>query len=343
MKQAWRTWTLVVAFFASPSAFGCNKTGSSAAAAREDGGAAPECVALPPAAPKSNFTVGFVQLYEPGNPFTPANTADIVAAAAKRGRALVYDPPKSTDPAEQAARVQALIAAKVDAIILRPESSLGPSVIAARKACIPVFLETRKVDSAEVLPGRDYVAYIGSSPSSQGQAIAEWLIKTSGGKATIVELEGPVGSSQAVGRKKGFDAQIAAQPEMKIVASRSAHFDRDVAHEVTKALLVQYPTANVIYAHSDTMALGALAAVRELHKVPGKDVAILAIGGVREAIEHVIDGSIAAVAFSDPRLGALTFAAIEKYFSGDSVPPEMVARGPVIDRTNAETMISEAF
>jgi ribose transport system substrate-binding protein len=293
--------------------------------------------------PKTNVNVGFVQIYEPANPFTQANTTDVLAAAAKRGRTLAFEPPTTKDPAEQAARVQELIAAKVDAIILRPESSLGPSILAARRACIPVFLEARKVESPEVLPGRDYATYIGSSPTAQGQALAEWLIKATGGRATIIELEGPVGSSPALGRKKGFDAQIATQPEMKVVASQTGHFDRTIAYEVAKTLLKQHPAANVIFAHSDTMALGALTALKELHRVPGSDVAIVAVGGVREAIERVIDGSIAAIAFSDPRLGALTFAAIDKYFSGSSVPSETVAHGPVIDRTNAQTMISEAF
>jgi ribose transport system substrate-binding protein len=326
-------------------ATGCGRSeasgGAADAAARAE--APKECAALPPPAPKTSYTIGFVQLFEPENPFTAANTANVIAEAAKRGRTLVFDPPTTADPAEQAARVTALVNARVDGIILRPDPRLGPSVVAARKACIPVFLETRKVDSAEVVPGRDYVAYIGSSPTSQGQAVAEWLIRATGGKATILEIEGTSGSSQAIGRKQGFDGQIAKQPDMKIVASQSGHFDRTVGHDLTKALLTQYPAANVIFAHSDTMALGALAAVQELRRVPGKDVSIVSIGGVKEAIERVADGSIAAIAFSDPRLGALTFLTIEKYLSGSPVAAEVVARGPIIERSNAATMVTEAF
>jgi ribose transport system substrate-binding protein len=130
---------------------------------------------------------------------------------------------------------------------------------------------------------------------------------------------------------------------MKIVASQSGRWDREVAHDLAKALMTQSPTANVIYAHSDTMALGALDAVKELHRVPGKDVQILGIGGVKEAIEHVADGSIAAIAFSDPRLGALTFLTIDKYMTGNPVAAEVLARGPIIEQSNAATMISEAF
>jgi ribose transport system substrate-binding protein len=340
-------WYLVLGIAAVGCAFaaaGCRRSEPEGTPASRDAAAAPaECAALPPPTPKATRRIGFVQIYEPSNPFTSANTTDVIAAAKQRGLTLLFDPPTTTDPAEQSLRVQALIDAKVDAIVLRPDPTLGASVLAARKACIPVFLETRKVDSPDVVAGNDYVAYVGSSPAVVGEAMAEWLVKATRGKATIIEIEGPAGASQAVGRKKGFDDRIASEPNMKIVASRSANFDRDLGHDVAKALLQQYPTASAVFAHTDSMALGALAAVKELGKTPGRDVLIVGIGGLKEAIQHVMEGSIAAIGYSDPRLGALTLSAVEKYLMGNPVPTEIVAHGPIIDKGNAANMIAEAF
>jgi ribose transport system substrate-binding protein len=91
------------------------------------------------------------------------------------------------------------------------------------------------------------------------------------------------------------------------------------------------------------MALGALAAVQELGKEAGKDVLIVSVDGLKEAIEHVIDGKIGAIAFNDPRFGAVIFDAVEKYAAGELVPPKIVVKGPVIDRTNAAMMLAEGF
>jgi ribose transport system substrate-binding protein len=266
----------------------------------------------------------------------------MIAEAKKRGYTLVYQPPASADAAEQAARIDALIQAKVDAIILRGLPGMAPRAIAARKACIPVFTESRMLDATAV-PGTDYVTHIGTDPVVQGQLIADWLIKATKGKAEILELEGTVGSSPAIGRKQGFDGRLATQPDMKVVASQTANFDRSTGHDVAKQLLEQHPTANVVYAHNDFMALGALAALKEAGKVPGKDVLIVSIDGLKEAVQSVLDGSIAAIEFNDPRLATLTLDTIEKYAKGERPPAKIVVKGPIIDRTNAASMVAEAF
>src|SRR5215831_17494586 len=123
------------------------------------------CTALPPLAMKSTYRVGFVQVAE-DNPWRNANTASIMDEAAKRHYTLEYTPGTSSgtgttaDPSEQVARMQALIDAKVDAIILAPhdETIVAPSVVAARRACIPVFVEDRDVDHNIAIPGVDYVS-----------------------------------------------------------------------------------------------------------------------------------------------------------------------------------------
>jgi ribose transport system substrate-binding protein len=304
-----------------------------------------ECTALPPLAQKATYTIGFVPIYEPTNPWGITNTSEMIAQAAKRGYKLVYEPLVNGDAAEQAARVHALVDAKVDAIILRPmdASALALPVVEARKACVPVFTENRFVDPAKAVPGTDYVTGIGADPVLQGQAIANWLIKATSGKATVIEIEGTTGSSSAIGRKRGFDEQVVTQAGMKIVASESGSFTRQAGHDVAKRLLAQFPAATVVYSHGDIMTLGALEAAKELGKTPGKDLMFVSIDGLKEAVQHVLNGTIAAIEFNDPRFGAISFDTIEKYAAGQVVPSKIIVKGPVIDSTNASTMISEAF
>jgi ribose transport system substrate-binding protein len=324
---------------------GCSKPTAGAATADAAPAQGQKCLRAPTLDRKAKFKVGFVPMFEPGNPWCTLNINDMVEEAAKRQHTLVYEPLTKVDPAEQIARMQSLIDRKVDAIILRPmdAAALAPSVVAAREACIPVFTENRFVDPSLALPGKDYVTGIGADPVQQGQTVAEWLIKATKGKASILELEGKAGASSTTGRKKGFDDAIADQPSMKIAASLAGDFERVKGHDVAKQLLAQYPAANVIFTHNDTMALGALEAVKESRKVPGKDVLIVSVDGLKEVVQHIAEGTIAATAFNSPHFGAISFQTIEKYAEGVVPQPKIIVKGPIIDKTNAAAMVSEAF
>src|ERR1700723_2667412 len=86
-------------------------------------------------------------------------------------------------------------------------------------------------------------------------------------------------SSPANDRKSGFDAVIAQHPDMKIVASQTGNFNRVEGRQTAEALLQAHPEANVIYAHNDEMAIGAIAAIEAAGKKPGKDIIVVSIDG----------------------------------------------------------------
>src|SRR5215471_8994526 len=296
------------------------------------------CNALPPLAPKATYTVGFSQLWEPpGNPWRETNTASFQDEAAARGWTLVYDPGTNGDSGAAVARVQALIDAKVDAIVLAPhdETTIAPSVVAARKACIPVFIEDRSVDTTIAIPGIDYVSNIGSDFRKEGEQTADWLIAKTGGQAKIIEIEGTVGSSPAVLRKQGFDARIATQPGMSILVSQSGDFVQQKGHDVAMQLIPAYPTATVIFSHNDAMSLGVIQAMTELGKVPGRDLLIVSIDGIRQATQAILDGKIGEVTECNPKFGPIVFDTMVKYANGETIPLQLKNVDRVFDSTNA--------
>ena len=303
------------------------------------------CDGLPPLAMKSTYRVGFAQLWEDNGPWRNANTASMQDEAAKRGYELVFDPGTKSDPAEQVDRMQALIDAKVDAIFLAPhdEAVLAPSVVAARKACIPTFIVDRAVNPAIAIPGTDYVSYLGSDFRLEGEQTADWLIAKTAGKAEIIELEGTVGSSPGVLRKQGFDERIKNAPGMKLLASESADFDEAKAYAATLRLVPQYPTATVIYSHNDGMSFGVLTALLELGKVPGKDILIVSIDGTKKATQDILDGKIGEVTECNPKFGPIAFDTMENYAAGLPVPVVVKNVDRVFDLGNAADYLPEAF
>jgi galactofuranose transport system substrate-binding protein len=320
--------------------------GSNDNAAGTTGNTGKTCSTLPPMAPITAATkIGFVQLYEASGLWRTANTNSIVDEAAKRGYTLIYTPGTTDAAQEQVSRIQALIDAKVDAIIVAPhdETTISPMVVAARKACIPVFIEDRGVDNTVAIPGVDYVTLIGSDMVKEGQLTAQWLIAKTGGNAKIIEFEGTIGSSAAVGRKQGFDSEIAKQPGMQIVVSESADFDVKTGHDVALQLLPKYPAADWIFSHNDGMSFGIIQAMQELGMTPGKDKSIVSIDGTKQGAQDVADGLIAEITECNPKFGPIVFDTIEKYSQGQAIPTSMMNTDRTFDATNIASYLPEAF
>jgi galactofuranose transport system substrate-binding protein len=284
---------------------------------------------LPPLPKKDSYKVGFAQV-ESNNPWRIAQTASMKAEAAKLGHQLVYTDAAGS-AAKQVADVNSMIAQGVDLIFLAPREEK------------PLILLDRNVDKSLAKPGEDYVTFIGSDFIQEGQRMAEWLIKNANGKSKIIELEGTTGSSPANDRKKGFDEAINAAGGFEIVASQTGDFARDKGRQVAESLLQAHPDADIIYAHNDEMAIGAIAALEAAGKTPGKDVLVLSIDGGKEAVQLVVDGKIAAVVECNPRFGPKAFETMARYAAGEKIEPVLKNDDKFYDPSNAAAELPNAY
>ena len=298
---------------------------------------------LPKLAMEKTYKVGFAQT-ESNNPWRLAQTASMKAEAERLGWQLVYTDAAGS-AAKQVADVNSMIAQGVDAIFLSPreEKPLIPAVMAAKKAGIPLFLIDRGVDATLAKGGVDYVTFIGSDFLKEGTTAGENLVKITGGKAIIIELEGSTGSSPANDRKTGFDAVIAKNPGMKIVASQTGDFNRDKGRQVAEALLQAHPEATVLYAHNDEMAIGAISAIEAAGKVPGKDIIIVSIDGEKDGLQAIIDGKMAFTVECNPKFGPAAYAAAMAYAKGDAIPPVMTNTDRFYDASNAKASMADSY
>lgn len=298
---------------------------------------------LPKLAKKDTYKVGFAQT-ESNNPWRIAQTESMKAEAEKLGYQLVYTDAAGS-AAKQVADVNSMIAQGVDVIFLAPreEKPLIPAVMAAKKAGIPVILLDRNVDQSLAKAGQDYVTFIGSDFIDEGKRVAEFLLKAKPDGAKIIQLEGTTGSSPANDRKKGFDDALAGSPNFQILASQSGDFARDKGRQVAEALLQAHPDADVIYAHNDEMAMGAIAALEAAGKTPGKDVMVLSIDGGKEAVQAVVDGKIAAVVECNPRFGPKAFETLQRYANGETIEPWVKNIDKFYDASNAAQEVANAY
>ncbi len=304
------------------------------------GAAAVTLVACKPAAPPTGgggaggkMVVGFSQIGA-DNPWRTAETESIKAEAAKRGIELKFSDAQGQQEAQISA-LRSFIAQGVKAIILAPKVETGWEAILkeAKDANIPVVLVDRGVAVGDASL---YATLIASDFVAEGKMAGEWLAKRTGGKAGVIQLEGTTGSAPANDRKKGFEAAIAAHPEITVLASQTGDFKRSDGKNVMEALLKVHGAAiTAVYAHNDDMAIGAIQALEAAGRQPGKDVTVVSIDGMSFALEAIRDGKLNCSVECNPLLGPMAFDAVEKVLKGESLPKLMVQQDQLFDESNA--------
>jgi galactofuranose transport system substrate-binding protein len=285
-------------------------------------------------APKKKLVVGFAQVGAESG-WRTANTESIKSEAQKRGIDLRFSDAQQKEE-NQIKAIRSFIAQGVDVIAFSPvvETGFEPVLQEAKKAGIPVVLSDRAV---KVSDPSLYVTFLGSDFVEEGRRAANAVAKLTGGKANIAELVGTVGSAPAIDRKKGFEEVLAKNPDMKIIMSQSGDFTRAKGKEVMEAFL-KSPNAkeiNVLFAHNDDMALGAIQAMEEAGIKPGQDIKIVSIDGVRGAFEAMKDGKLNVTVECNPLLGPQLFDLIEKVANKEEIPKRVVSQEGVYEQSQA--------
>lgn len=178
-----------------------------------------------------------------------------------------------------------------DIIIVAPNEAdaLTPVVKKVYDSGVPIIIFDRRVR------GEDYTAYIDLDNKGIGESAAEYAHSLMSPKKEIqvVEITGLGGSTPAEERHEGFIDGLSRYPAMRLMASEDGKWDRERARSIADSLLKIYPDMNVVYAHSDNMAIG----VSEVLKEAGRDdIKILGTDaspdqGIKAIEEGVIEAS----------------------------------------------------
>ena len=247
-------------------------------------------------------------------------------AASQKGVNLQLEDAQN-DVGRQISQVQNFIAQKVDVIAFSPvvESGWEPVLREAKAAKIPVVLTDRSVNTKD---DTLFVSFMGSDFVEEGRKAGRWLVekmKDQKGEVNIVELQGTVGSAPAIDRKKGFEEVIKADPKFKIIRSQTGDFTRAKGKEVMEAFLkAEGKKINVLYAHNDDMAIGAIQAIEEAGMKPAKDIVIISIDAVKGAFEAMIAGKLNVSVECSPLLGPQLMAAVKDLKAGKTLPRRIV-------------------
>ncbi|MEX0852680.1 MAG: sugar ABC transporter substrate-binding protein [Bauldia sp.] len=255
-------------------------------------------------------------------------------------RFVVFDSDNSVQK-ELANCNDAIAAKRFDAFALKPVA--GPPLMAcatkALDAGIPVVAFGNALGPDPDTAERQIDRLSGSVielAKTNGLAIAELVNAACAAKqanpCSVIYTHGPLAFDWASISRKFFLETVAAEHKnVTIVATGPNNFDPNTARTLTKSLMLVHADVDVIAADADLGALGVVAALKDLGKVPGKDV--LVTGG---AFSHQGKGLVeAGEMFGSTCLMPITEAETAARYS------ILAARGQPIEQPDIE--VCKAF
>jgi ribose transport system substrate-binding protein len=179
------------------------------------------------------------------------------------------------DVAKQIDYVELMIAQKVDAIVIAPADSkaLVPVCKRAMDAGIIVVNIDNKFDATVLADKGVKIPFVGPDNRKGARLAGEYLAGKLKAGDRVAIIEGVPNAFNGIQRKLGFeDAMKAGQ--MNIISSQSGYWEMAKAEPIVSALITEHADIKAVLCANDSMALGAVAAV----KAAGKSENILVVG-----------------------------------------------------------------
>ena len=269
------------------------------------------------AAPKPVKIALFVAIQ--ANPVEQSIIETFKQVAEKDGAAtlVVFDSNNSVQK-ELANCNDAIAAGTFDAFALKAVA--GPPLMACARAAIeakiPVVVFGNALGPDPNTAARQIPGLAGSVielAQTNGRAIAALVDQAcvARGKSpcNVAYAYGPLAFDWASISRKSFEEAVAKDhPNIRIVATGLNDFNPETARTLTKTLLQTHPELDVVATDVDFAAAGAIAALKDVGKVPGRDVLVTGAALSNQGKELIAKGELFGSTCLMPRTEAKTAA-----------------------------------
>ncbi len=194
-------------------------------------------------------------------------------------------------------------------------------------ANLPIIAVDRSVGETKI------ASFVASDNVAGGEQAAKALAEKLGGKGEIIILEGVPGASSTNERGEGFTKGLAAFPDIKVVSSQPANYDRAKALDVATNLLQGNPDVAGVLSMNDEMALGAIQALGDK---AGKSVSVVGFDGTEDGFTAVEKGTLLATIAQNPaELGRQSVQIMNNVLQGKNVEATVAV---AVNTVNAENV-----
>jgi ribose transport system substrate-binding protein len=237
-----------------------------------------------------------------------------------------YVPKQPDNVDEQKAEVEEILKNRPDVVVFIPvdDVAMVDSVQKLNDAGIPIVL------ASNPLPGR-FVTYVGADDYDIGYREARYLFDKMGGKGKIVILEGTAGAPTNRERLRGYKQALSETSGIAVLASVTGNYQQADGKRAMAQMLKDFPEIDALLSANDSMAMGALEAMKEA----GRTMTVIGINGILPAVKQIESGNIlASVDFNMFKIGCTATLAAVRYLHREPLPNKVMLPAEVIDKSN---------
>jgi ribose transport system substrate-binding protein len=199
------------------------------------------------------------------------------------------------DVSRQIDLVEQMISQKVNGIVIAPADSkaLVPVCKKAQQAGITVVNIDNKFDDTVLAASGVKFPFVGPDNRKGAKAVGDFLAKKLEPGDKVLIVEGAPNAFNGIQRKLGFEDAMKAAG-MNIVSSQSGYWETDKANQVVAAVATEHPDVKAVLCANDSMALGAVAALRAAGKLDR--VLVVGFDNIAAAQQLLKEGRLLATA-----------------------------------------------
>ena len=264
-----------------------------------------------------------------GNPFWETMKTGIEAKAAELGVKVDIFAANSEDDVEgQLTILENAVSKGYKAIGVAPLSPTNLNNVIAQAMIDGIYVvnidEKVDVDALKALGG-NVMGFVTTNNVAVGQLAGEAICAKLPDGGEVAIIEGKAGNASGLDRRNGAQAAFDAQGNITLVESQPADWDRTKAYDVATNYITKHPDLKAIYCCNDTMAMGALEAV----KAAGASILVYGTDGNDDAIASVQAGELAGTVAQDPaNIGATALEMLVNMIK-NATPIDLAADVPV--------------
>ena len=260
------------------------------------------------------------------------------------------------DQAEQTNQINNFITDQVDVMILNlVQSSSAPQVTdMCNEAGIPVVYINRQPDETEsdrwASDGLK-ATYIGADARQSGKYQGEEILETE--NKGDINGDGKVSYIMVQGDPENIDAQYRTEYSIKALTDAGVEvdelllqrgdWDQAKGQQIVQDALTQYgDDVEVVFCNNDAMALGALQAIQAAGRTVGKDIYLVGVDALTDAVQNIVDGNFTGTVFNDyfsQAQGAANLAV--KFLKGEEVDPVNMVDYVKVTADNAQEILDK--
>ena len=281
------------------------------------------------AATNGSATVG-VCIYQFADNFMTLYRADLEGYLKDMGYAVTIMDGKN-DQNTQTEQINTFLQQGVDVLIINPVQTTSAQTIVdtVSPSGTPIVFINREPDKSVLDSYADKCCYVGADARQSGTYQGELILETE--TQGDINGDGVITYIMCKGDPENIDAQYRTEYSIKALEDAGKkvnclyeyldNWDQTTAQQDVANALSQYgDQIEVVFCNNDAMALGALQSIQQAGRTVGKDIYLVGVDALAEAVQDVLDGNMTGTVLNDD-VGQATKAAeaAKLYVEGSAV------------------------